>query len=118
VWVFPHLELGEAHFQRIVQQHPADHRLTDAQQQLDRFCRLHRPNRPRQNTEYAPSRSLARGRVAVAGEHAAVARPFFGVKHAQIGLQGGKCCRIHRLAQLHAGVIYQIARRKVLSVRQ
>src|SRR5207302_2503068 len=52
VRVFFQLELTELHPQRVEDQKPADQRLANLQNELDRFHRLNRADDSRQNTKY------------------------------------------------------------------
>src|SRR5436190_16368057 len=74
--------LTEGSFERVVQEIPADERLTDAQEQLDGLRRLHRADDAGQHAEHARfgARRRELGRWWL-GEEAPVARAFEGLEH-------------------------------------
>ena len=105
----------EPHVERVVDQQLADQRLTNSQDQLDRFGCLDRPDRAGQNAEHtrfgaAWNQVRRRGR----GEQAAVTRPLFGIEHAHLSLEAKNAPIDQRLAEHNRGIIQQVARREIV----
>ena len=115
IGVLAQLEFAELHVQGIDQQQPADQRLALAQNQFDDFSRLHHADESGQNAQHstlgAGWNQPGRWRL---GIEAAVARAFFGCEHAGLPFEAENRTVDIRLAGKHAGVIHQIARRKVV----
>src|SRR4051794_37176775 len=106
VGVFAYLEFGEAHLKCIIQQHLADHRFANAEDEFDGFCRLQSADGSGQNTEYttlgAAWHEAGRRRLR---EHTAIARAFFSIEDAQLSLKAENAAVDIRLAQLDTGII-------------
>src|SRR5690606_33383 len=109
VRVLAQLYFVELHRQGIIQQQPSIEGLANAQNQLDRFRRLQRSNRARQNAQRAALRAAwhqaRRGRL---GEEAAVARSFLGVEDRYLALEAEDAAIDVGFAQNHTGVVGQI----------
>src|SRR5690606_21810310 len=112
-------QLAEAHAQRVeLQQAPAQ-RLADAQQQLDRLVGLQQADDARQHTQHAGlgavGRELRRRRLR---EQAAIAWRLAAlparVEYAHLALEALHRAVYQRLAQLHAGIVEQVAKREIV----
>ena len=109
------LDKLKRHIQRIVQQQPADHRLADPQDQLERFGSLQRTNRTRQDAQHP---ALGAGRHQPRrrrfGEQAAVARPMARIENADLSIEAEDRAVNIGLAGQYAQVVGQIAGGKVI----
>src|SRR5699024_4971255 len=107
--------LPEAAAAGVDQQQSALQRIAEAEDQLQHFQRLHHADQPRHHAQHARlaawRRLLRRRRL---GEQAAVAGLPTGAEHRHLAAEA-----LHRAvhigpAQLHAGIVDQIARRKIV----
>ena len=115
VGVLAQLQLAEAHPQRVVDQEPADQRLAGAEDQLDRLGRLDRADDAGQHAEHAAFGAARHqsGRRRL-GIQAAVARAVLGREHRCLALEPEDAAVDVRLAEQHARVVHEIARREVV----
>ena len=115
VRILPQLQLAEAHPQRVVDQEAADQRLADAGDQLDRLGRLDHADDARQHAEHAAFGAARHqpGRRRL-GIQAAIARAVLGREHRRLPLEPEDAAVGVRLAEQHAGVVRQVARREVV----
>ena len=115
VRILPELQLAEPHPQRVVDQEPADQRLADAGDQLDRLGRLDDADDARQHAEHAAFGAArhepGRRRLRI---QAAIARTVLGREHRRLPLEPEDAAVGVRLAEQHARVVGQIARREVV----
>ena len=100
-------------------QQPTRQRLAEVQQQLDRLGRLQQPHHARQDAQDTGFGAIGRGlRRRRFREQAAVARRLAatapGVEHACLPLEPVDRAVDERLAQVHAGVVEQVPRGKVV----
>ena len=108
-------QFAEAHSQRVKEQEPADQRFADAEDQLDRLHGLNRADDAGQNAQHAAfgaRRHQARRRRF--GIEAAVARPPGIAEDGGLAFKPEDRAVDIGLAQQHAGVVDQIARREIV----
>ena len=103
VRVLADLDLAVGHLQRVVDHQPADQRLADAGEQLDRLGDLDRADRRAQHAEHA---ALGAGRDHAGRRRlrveAAVARAVLGPEHAGLAVEAVDRAPHVRLAEQHA----------------
>ena len=94
---------------------PPDQRLAEAEQDLDRLERLDRPDDAGQHAEHA-GLGAARGELGRRrlGHHVAVGRALLRMEHADHALEAEDRAVHDGDAELHAGVVEQVARREVV----
>ncbi len=113
--VLVQLQLPERHRARVVEEEPADERLADADNELDRLGRLEGPDDPGEHAEDAGLRArrdeLGRRRL---GVQAPVARTGACVKDAHLALEPVDRAVDVRLAEEDAGVVDEVAGREVV----
>ena len=116
VRVLAELQLAETHPQRVVDQKAADERLADPHDQLDRLGGLDGAYHAGQDPEHAAlgaaRHEAGRRRL---GVQAAVARAVLGAEDRGLPLEAEDAAVGVRYAEDHAGVVDQIAGRKVVS---
>ena len=101
--------------QRVEQQQPADERLARAEDQLDRLGRLNRADDAGQHAEHAAfgaARHEARRRRL--GIEAAIARTVLGREDRRLSVEAEDAAVDVRLAEQHARVVDEVARREVV----
>ena len=106
----PEADLAEFHRQRIEAHQAAGQRLTNADQQLDCLGGLDHSDHAGQHADHAAGAAIGRqlsGRGL--GEQAAVARPAFIVEDADLPVETVDGAVHQGFAQLHAGVVDQVA---------
>ncbi len=113
--ILAQLQLAEAHLERIEQQQPADQALADAEQQLEGLDALDHADHARQHSQDPALRARrhqpGRRRIRI---EAAIAGPDPRVEHAGLTLEAEDAAVDVGLAQQHAGVVHQVAGRKVV----
>src|SRR5574337_1611381 len=113
----------EAHRERIEHQDPADQRFAEAEAKLDRFGGLQHADHARQYAQYAGFRTIRRifrrGRLR---EQAAITRrpaPWPAcIEHADLPLEALYRAVYQRDAELHAGIVEQVAHREIVGAIQ
>ena len=110
VGVLVQLDEIEAHIVGVIEQQPADQRLTDAKDQLERFGRLERADGSRQDAEHTALRAGGhQTRRRWLGEQAAIAGTNPGVEHAHLPFEAvNRPVNVGFTGQ-HAQVIGQVA---------
>ena len=113
--VFPHFQLAELQLERVVDQHPADHRIAGTGYELDGFGRLQRTDRPAEHAEHAAlgARRDHPGRRRL-GEQAAIARSVLRPEHRQLSVEPVDRSPHVRLAEQHARVVHEVPRGEVV----
>ena len=113
--ILAQLELAKFHGQRVDQQQPPDQWIACAQNQLDGFRRLNHSYQSGQNSQHSAFRAgwnqSRRWRLRI---QAAIAWAFFGRENTRLPFEAEDRSINIRLAGEHAGVIHQIASRKVV----
>ena len=113
--VLAQLDELEGHIQGVVEQQAPDQRRPRAQDQLERLGRLQRADGARQHAQHP---ALGAGRHQPGGrrlgEQAAVARSRPRVEHAHLPVEAEDRAVHVGLAQQHAHVVGQVARREVI----
>src|SRR5580658_1180395 len=113
--IFPQLQFAEFHGQRVEQEQAADERLALADNQLKRLGSLNRSHDSRQDAQHSAFGArwdqARRRRFRV---EAAVAGPARMAKHGDLPFEAENRAIHIRLASDHTGVVYQIARGKIV----
>src|SRR5689334_20539034 len=109
------LQLAETHVEGVIQQQAADEWLPDAQNQFDRLRRLNQADDAGEYTEYAPLGAARhetwRRRFRV---EAAIARTTRYAEHRRLSFEAEDAAVRVRLAEQNAGVVHQVASRKIV----
>src|SRR5256886_2400320 len=115
VRLFRSLELAELQLEGVEQDETPDQRLTHAQNQLDGLHRLNRPDDPGQHAEHTAFRAgrhePRRRRLRV---EAAVTGALCRVKHGGLAFEAEDRSVHVGLAEQHARVVHEVARREVV----
>ena len=115
VRVLPNLDLAVLHLQGVVHHQAADQRLADAGEQLDGLVHLDRADRRAQDAEHAAlgaARHESRRRRSRI--QTPVTRTSLCVENADLSVEPQYRAVHVRLAEDHAGVVRQVARREVV----
>ena len=113
--ILPELQLAEFHAERVIDHEAPDQRLTDAGDELDRLGRLDDADDARQHAQHAAF-SAARHQTGWRRLRieAAIAGAVLGREHRGLTFEAEDRAVGVRLAEQHACVVRQVARRKVV----